>query len=37
VVNNAEFAPEIANEFVTIFFDENITGNLTRTDAIDFT
>ncbi len=37
VINNAEFAPEIANEFVTVFFDEHIAGSLTRTDAIDFT
>ncbi len=37
VVNNAEFAPEIANEFVTVFFDENMAGQLTRTEAIEFT
>jgi len=36
-INNAEFAPEIANEFVTIFFDENVQGHLTRADAIDLT
>jgi predicted acyltransferase (DUF342 family) len=37
VINNAEFAPEIANEFVTIFYDDNIEGHLSRSDAIDFT
>lgn len=36
-VNNAEFAPEIANEFVTIFFDDHIQGHLTRADVIDLT
>ena len=36
-VNNAEFAPEIANEFVTVFFEEHIVGQLTRSDVIDLT
>lgn len=37
-VNNGEFAPEIANEFVTMFFDEHMCGlHLSRPEAIDLT
>ena len=36
-INNAEFAPEIANEFVTIFYDETIAGHLSRNDVIELT
>lgn len=36
-INNAEFAPEIANEFVTVFYDENTNGHLTRPEIIDLT
>jgi hypothetical protein len=36
-INNSEFAPEIANEFVTVFFDENTSGHLTRPEVIDLT
>ena len=36
-INNAEFAPEIANEFVTIYYDTNIAGHLSRNDVIDLT
>ena len=36
-VNNGEFAPEIANEFVTVFYDETINGHLTRPEVIDLT
>lgn len=34
---NAEFAPEIANEFVTVFFDDHISGQLSRSEVIDLT
>lgn len=37
LVNNAEFAPEIANEFVTVFYDENTSAHMTRPEAIDLT
>lgn len=36
-MNNAEFAPEIANEFVTIYYDTTIAGHLSRNDVIDLT
>lgn len=38
-VNNAEFAPEISNEFVTIYMDEptNNRGGLSKGEAIDMT
>lgn len=38
-VNNAEFAPEVCNEFVTIYLDEATAnkGKLPRTELIDLT
>lgn len=38
-INNAEFAPEIANEFVTIYMDDerNNRGRLERSEIIDLT
>ena len=38
-VNNCEFAPEIANELVTIYIeeDENNKGQLTQGEIIDLT
>ena len=38
-INNAEFAPEICNEFVTIYLDEDLNnkGNVSRTEIIDLT
>ena len=38
-INNAEFAPEVANEFVTVYLDDplNNKGRLSRADAIDLT
>ena len=38
-INNCEFAPEISNEFVTVFLDDPINNRarLERPDAIDLT
>ena len=38
-INNAEFAPEIANELVTVYIDEQINGRtrLDRNEVIDLT
>ena len=36
-MNNGEFAPEVANEFVTIFYDQSSSGHLSRPEVIDFT
>ena len=38
-VNNAEFAPEVCNEFVTIYLDEATANKvkLPRTELIDLT
>lgn len=38
-INNCEFAPEIANEFVTVFLDDPMNNRacLERADAIDLT
>lgn len=36
-INNAEFAPEIANEFVTIYYDTSIAGHISRNEIIDLT
>ncbi len=36
-LNNAEFAPEVANEFVTVFYDQKTVGHLTRPEVIDLT
>lgn len=36
-VNNCEYAPEIANEFVTVFYDENSSNHLSRPEIIDLT
>lgn len=38
-INNAEFAPEICNEFVTVYLDEdhNNRGNISRNEIIDLT
>lgn len=38
-VNNAEFAPEVCNEFVTIYLDEpsRNAGRLSRSEIIDLT
>ena len=38
-VNNCEFAPEVCNEFVTIYLDEpnKNAGKITRTELIDLT
>lgn len=37
MINTAEYAPEIANELVTIYFDEHIQGHLKRDEVIDLT
>ena len=38
VINNAEVAPEICNEFITIFLDaRKETVGIDRIDAVDYT
>lgn len=38
LANNSDHVPEVCNEFVTIYIQENRLGNIfTRAEAIDFT
>ena len=37
VHNNGEYAPEVCNEFVTLYWEQHKHIELTRDDAIDLT
>jgi len=36
-VNNGEYAPEVCNEFISLYCEENTRGGLSRAELIDLT